>query len=102
MNRIPDSVAIGIFWLLLALGALIFDGCSTTVKHEVPQLEPVSEAIKKIVVKDCAPQVPAPTLRMRPIGTDVVIDIHGDKVTANEGGVALLQDYVKAQKVLKP
>lgn len=98
MNRIPDSVAIGIFWLLLALGAMIFDGCSTTVKHEVPQLEPVSEAIKKIVVKDCE----RPTLKMRPIGTDVVIDIHGDKVTANEGGVALLQDYVKAQRVLKP
>lgn len=94
-----STCELSICWAVILLGlALLLTGCATTVKHEVPQLDPISDAMKKIVIKDCE----KPTLKMRPIATDVVIDIQGDKVTANPGGIALLQDYVKAQKLLKP
>ena len=94
-----STCEVGACWVVLIIFlALLLTGCETTVKHEVPQLNPISDAVKKIVVKDCE----KPTLKMRPIATDVVIDIQGDKVTANPGGIALLQDYVKAQRILKP
>lgn len=94
-----STCEVGACWVvLLMLFALLLTGCGTTVKHEVPQLDPISDAVKKIVVKDCE----KPQLKMRPIAADVVIDIQGDKVTANPGGIALLQDYVKAQRVLAP
>lgn len=102
-HEIFKNNEVGFCWMVLLLAvALLLAGCGTTVKHEVPQLDGVSDAMRKIVIKDCAPQVPAPTLKMTPIGTDVVIDIKGDMVTANEGGIALLRDYVKAQRILEP
>jgi hypothetical protein len=98
-HEIYKACEVSFCWLVILLvAALLLTGCGTTVKHEVPQLDPITQAVQKIVVKDCE----KPTLKMRPIAADVVIDIQGDKVTANPGGIALLQDYVKAQKLLKP
>lgn len=69
------------------------------VRHEVtaPQLDNVGEAVKKIVVQDCKPTKYA----MKPIPQDVEIDIKGDKVKANDGGIELLKEYVYARKILK-
>ena len=63
---------------------ILLTGC---VKHEVraPQID---EAISAIT-KQC-PELP-------PIPQDVVIDIKGDKVTANTGGELLLRSYVRAR-----
>lgn len=77
---------------------LLLAGCTQhTVKHEVPQLDNVGEAIKKIVVQDCKPTKYA----MKPIPQDVEIDIKGSVVRANDGGIELLREYVYARKILK-
>ena len=78
---------------LFALSALLV----SCVRHEVPQLDNVGEAIKKIVVQDCKPTKYA----MKPIPQDVEIDIKGDKVRANDGGIELLREYVYVRKLLK-
>lgn len=43
-----------------------------------------------------------PTLVMPPIGEDCLLDIQGDKVTANDCGDTLLRGYVRARSLLKP
>jgi len=43
-----------------------------------------------------------PTLIMPPIGTDCLLDIQGDKVTANDCGDTLLRGYVRARSLLRP
>jgi hypothetical protein len=69
--------------------------------------------IVAVVVTGCAPvqiapnlKLPAtkacPTLVMPPIGTDCLLDIQGDKVTANDCGDTLLRGYVRARSLLKP
>ena len=66
-----------------------------------------------LVVSGCAPVQVAPNLKlpeskacptlvMPPIGTDCLLDIHGDKVTANDCGDTLLRGYVRARSLLKP
>jgi hypothetical protein len=85
---------IGAFLGLIGMGLLIaffilMTGC---VKHEVraPQIDEAISAIKK----------PCPTVILPPIRQDVVIDIKGDKVTANAGGEELLRGYVQARSVM--
>ena len=66
-----------------------------------------------LVMAGCAPVQVAPNLRipeakscptlvMPPIGTDCLLDIQGDKVTANDCGDTLLRGYVRARSLLKP
>jgi hypothetical protein len=66
-----------------------------------------------LVVTGCAPVQVAPNLKlpeakacptlvMPPIGTDCLLDIQGDKVTANDCGDTLLRGYVRARSLLKP
>jgi len=66
-----------------------------------------------LVVVGCAPVQVAPNLKfpeakacptlvMPPIGTDCLLDIQGDKVTANDCGDTLLRGYVRARSLLKP
>ncbi len=82
--------------LALILIAAFLGGCTPTVTHQVeaPQLDRLAEAAKKITVQHCE----RPGFTLAPIGQDVVIDIRGDKVTANTDGVRLLKDYVKARE----
>lgn len=98
-----DSILIcAAFWSgILALAFL--PACS--VKHEVPQLDAASDSIRKtsdsirkIVIAGCE----KPTLAMPPIPQDVVLDIKGDHITANEGGELLLRYYSRARQLLKP
>lgn len=44
---------------------------------------------------------PCPTLELPPIPDDVVIDIKGDKITANAGGEVILRGYVLARSCLR-
>ena len=66
-----------------------------------------------LVVSGCAPVQVAPNLKlpeakacptlvMPPIGTDCLLDIQGDKVTANDCGDTLLRGYVRARSLLRP
>lgn len=84
-----------LFWLAI-LSLVFLSACS--VKHEVPQLDTATDVFKKIVVEGCK----KPTLAMPPIPQDVVLDIKGDHITANEGGELLLRYYSRARQLLKP
>lgn len=83
---------------LLALAFL--SGCTShEVKVSAPQLDGVSEAMKKIVIQDCA----KPTLAMPPIPMECVIDIRGDVLTASSQECEnLIRFYVRARSLLKP
>lgn len=48
------------------------------------------------------PATSCPKLVMPPVGTDCLLDIQGDKVTANDCGDTLLRGYVRARTLLKP
>lgn len=85
------------FWLAI-LSLAFLSACTPTVKHEVPQLDSATSAIKKIVGEGCK----KPTLAMPPIPKDVVLDIKGDKITANKGGELMLRYYSRARQLLKP
>lgn len=88
-------------WAVIIGLALLLSGCTptVTVDHEVPQLDALSQGVKKLVVENCKPR---PTLAMPAIPQDVEISIKGDVVKANDGGIELLREYVKARKILKP
>ena len=89
-DLIKDLMPVALFALSWVLAA-----CTQhEVKVSAPQLDQV---IKKIVVQDCKPTKYA----MKPIPQDVEIDIKGDKVKANDGGIELLREYVAARKILK-
>lgn len=95
-RMLRDSLLIcACFWLAI-LSLVFLSGCS--VKHTVPQLDTATDAIRKIVVAGCE----KPTLAMPPIPQDVVLDIKGDKTTANEGGELLIRYYSRARQLLKP
>jgi hypothetical protein len=81
---------------------LLLAGCTPAVQvnHEVPQLDALSQGVKRLVVENCKPK-PRPTLAMPAIPQDVVIDIHGDKIVVNEGGRIVLENFVKARELLK-
>lgn len=93
-----DSLVVcALFWLAI-LSLVFLSACTPTVKHEVPQLDAASDSIRKIVVEGCQ----KPTLAMPPIPQDVVLDIKGDHITANEGGELLVRYYSLARQLLKP
>jgi len=87
------------FWCFLLVMILTFPGCATTVEHEVtaPQLDGVGDAIKKIVIKDCAP----PKLAMPALPDQARIIIKGTHLEADDNGILLLRSYVKARELLK-
>jgi hypothetical protein len=47
------------------------------------------------------PAQSCPKLVMPPVGTDCLLDIQGDKVTANDCGDTLLRGYVRARTLLR-
>lgn len=79
-----------VFITLLALFGFL-SGCAQT---KVDKLMDISLGQK--------PAQTCPTLVMPPIGTDCLLDIQGDKVTANDCGDTLLRGYVRARSLLKP
>jgi hypothetical protein len=89
-----------IFWLAV-LSLCFLSACTptVTVDHEVPQLDRLGDAVKKIVVQDCA----KPTLAMPPIPQECVIDIRGDSMTASSKDCEdLVRFYAAARRLLKP
>jgi hypothetical protein len=106
MDDDPDTmlreslIYYAIFWLAV-LSLCFLSACTptATVNHEVPQLDRLGEAVKKIVVQDCA----KPTLAMPPIPENCVIDIRGDSMTASSKDCEdLVRFYVAARQLLKP
>ena len=97
-----DSLIITVIgWLVVFALAWLLNGCTptATVQHEVPQLDRLGEAVKKIVVQDCR----QPTLAMPPIPRECVIDIRGDSMTASSPECeSLIRHYVAARRLLKP
>jgi hypothetical protein len=88
------------FWLAV-LSLVFLSACTptATVQHEVPQLDRLGDAVKKIVVQDCQ----SPTLAMPPIPQECVIDIRGDSMTASSPECeSLIRHYVAARRLLKP
>ena len=78
--------------VMLVVELLNLPGCTPAVEHRVtvPQID---TAIKALKTPDCSKPPPIPQ--------DVVIDIKGDRVTANTGGEQLLRDYVSARDCLR-
>lgn len=78
--------------VMLAIELLSLPACTPEVEHRVtvPQID---TAIKALKTPACSP--------LPPIPKDVVIDIKGDRVTANAGGEQLLRDYVSARDCLR-
>ena len=88
------------FWLAV-LSLVFLPACTptVTVDHEIPQLDRLGEAVKKIVVQDCQ----KPVLAMPPIPNECVIDIRGDSMTASSPECeSLVRFYVRARQLLKP
>jgi hypothetical protein len=85
---------------MVAIFVVFFaQGCATTVKHEVPQLDSLGATMKQIVIEDCK----KPTLAMPPIPMECVIDVRGDVLTASSQECEdLLRFYVQARSLLKP
>lgn len=106
MNDDPDDmlreswIYYAIFWLAV-LSLCFLSACTPAVRvdHEVPQLNGISEAVKRIVVQDCK----RPTLAMPPIPQECVIDIRGDSMTASSKDCEdLVRYYSRARQLLKP
>jgi hypothetical protein len=90
------------FWLAV-LSLVFLPACTptATVNHEVPQLDRLGDAVKKIVVQDCQRQ--RQTLAMPPIPQECLIDIRGDTVTASSQECEdLVRYYSRARRLLKP
>lgn len=99
-NKLSEALSIVAFWFCVLVVVLSVPGCATTVDHEVtaPQLDGVSDAIKKIVIKDCAP----PKLVMPALPDQARIVIKGTHLEADDNGILLLRSYVKAREILRP
>lgn len=83
---------------------LFLSACTPAVQvnHEVPQLDALSQGVKKLVVENCGPK-PRPTLAMPPIPQNCIIDIRGNSMTASSPECEdLIRFYVKARTILKP
>jgi hypothetical protein len=78
------SLTLAVF---VVAGFIFLTGCS-------PKLVDISVPEK--------PAQSCPKLIMPPVGTDCLLDIQGDKVTANDCGDTLLRGYVRARTLLKP
>lgn len=79
-----------VFAVFLALFGFL-SGCAQT---KVDKVVDISVGQK--------PAQACPKLIMPPVGEDCLLDIQGDKVTANDCGDTLLRGYVRARSLLKP
>ena len=77
-----EVIAISLFVVCLAI-AVFTQGCSTQVDKVISLESPVK----------CR------SINLPPVPQDVVIDIKGDKITANAGGQTLLHGYVACRSL---
>ena len=78
-----------LLFLACLVVALAMVGCAQTKVDKVVDISLVQKPIHA-----------CPTLVMPPIGNDCLLDIQGDKVTANDCGETLLRGYVRARQLL--
>lgn len=91
-DKYPTTILKGAALFAVVSGvALFLSGCAQT---NVDKVVDISVGQK--------PAITCPKLIMPPIGTDCLLDIQGDKVTANDCGDTLLRGYVRARSLLKP
>lgn len=76
----------------LLVTLLLLSGCA--VKHDVPAADRALDMADRFVK-------PCPKLDLPPVPQDVVLNIQGDKVTANAGGEILLRGYAQARQLLR-
>jgi len=85
------------FWLSV-LALVFLPACTPTVEHQVTV--PLAD---KIVDKIAA--LPHPVtcrqLDLPPVPDDVVLDIKGDKITANAGGEVVLRGFVACRSLYR-
>ena len=86
-EEVDAIISYMIFLVCVFFGLFALYGCS-------PKLADISIAP--------APVTTCPSLALPPVPSDVVLDISGDKVTANEGGATILRGYVQARSLLRP
>ena len=85
------------FWGVM-LSLVFLSGCTPTVKHDVS-----SSSVDKVVDRIAALDKPVQCRKilLPPVPDDVVLDIKGDKITANAGGEQLLRGYVACRSVYR-
>lgn len=79
------------------IGYMLFFGCVVTAL----MLHGCTNKLADISIAP-APAKSCPTLVMPPVGQDCLLDIQGDKITANDCGDTLLRGYVQARSLLRP
>ena len=83
----PEIAGYGLFTLCVMVALLVtVQGCSPKLA-EIRVTPPAARACPKLIL----PPVPA----------DVMLDISGDKVTANAGGDLLLRGYVRCRSLYR-
>ena len=85
-EEVDAIISYMIFLVCVFFGLFALYGCS-------PKLADISVTQQK--AQTC------PKLIMPPVADDVVLDIKGDKVTANAGGDVILRGYVRARELLR-
>lgn len=112
MRGIDPNLALVMIFVLACLGFIALPACTptATVQHTVPQLDAASDSIRKTSdsirnavdkMADLKPPVQCRKLDLPPVPPDVVLDIKGDKITANEGGETLLRGYVACRSLYR-
>lgn len=98
-NPEPDmAYVISALMFTACVAALILmTGC--TVTHETPSAERALNLADKITAQMQQPS--CPTLDMLPVPQDVILDIKGDRITANAGGEQILRGYVQCRSLLR-
>jgi hypothetical protein len=82
-----------LFWLAV-LSLVFLSAC--TVQHEIPIADKIVDKIAALT-----PPVQCRRLELPPVPADVVLDIKGDKITANAGGETVLRGYVACRSLYK-
>lgn len=79
-----EEVMVLAFGMVAIVVIFLAQGCAQTKVDKVISLEP---------------PVKCRSVNLPPVSQDVVIDIKGDKITANAGGEALLRGYVACRSL---
>lgn len=93
-----DALIISALYWLIALGLCFLPACTPAVQvnHEIPLADKIVDKIAAL-----APPVTCRTLDLPPVPEDVVLDIKGDKITANAGGETVLRGYVACRSLYR-
>ena len=92
-----QSLVIAVAFWSLMLSLVFLSGCT---QHKV---DVTSSSVDRVV--DRISSLPKPVqcrkILLPPVPDDVVLDIKGDKITANSGGEQLLRGYVACRSIYR-